>query len=199
MPDPIAVLKESPMTISMTLKRLGGFMMIAVIAVAFAAPAEAAKKKKIDKGVVKTMVKFHELVGNADALLARAAGVLVFPNIKKGGIGIGGEGGNGALLIKGKTVAYYNTASITIGFQLGFQVRRQVLVFLQKDALNAFRNSENWEVGVDGSVTLVTLDAGGEVSSETFNDPVIAFIFGGRGLMYNLTLEGNKITEIHPK
>lgn len=187
------------MTISMTLKRLGGFMMIAVIAVAFAAPAEAAKKKKIDKGVVKTMVKFHELVGNADDLLARAAGVLVFPNIKKGGIGIGGEGGNGALLIKGKTVAYYNTASITIGFQLGFQVRRQIIVFLHKDALKRFRNSDNWEVGVDGSVTLVTLDAGGEISSETFDKPAIAFIFGGRGLMYNLTLEGNKITEIHPK
>ena len=64
--------------------------------------------------------------------------------------------------------------------------------------MDSFRASSNWEIGVDGSVTLVTLDAGGEISSETFNDPVIAFVFGGKGLMYNLTLEGNKISEIHP-
>ena len=183
----------------MTLKRLSHFALIVVVSLAFSVPAEAASKKKIDRRVVKALAEFHEVVKNADDLLARAEGVLVFPNIKKGGIGIGGEGGNGALQINGETVAYYSTYGASIGFQLGFQVRRQILLFLQKDALDAFRNSENWEVGVDGSVTLVTLDAGGEVSSETFNDPVIAFIYGGKGLMYNLTLEGNKISEIHPK
>lgn len=183
----------------MALKQLSHFALIVVVGLAFSLPAEAASKKKIDRRVVKALAEFHEIVGNADDLLARAHGVLIFPNIKKGGIGIGGEGGSGALQIKGKTVAYYSTFSATIGFQLGFQVRRQIFLFLQKDALDAFRNSENWEIGVDGSVALVTLDAGGEISSETFNDPVIAFVFGGKGLMYNLTLEGNKITEIHPK
>ena len=183
----------------MPIQRLGQFVLIFVVALAFSVPAEAAKKKKIDRRVAKALVEFHEIVGNADDLLERAAGVLIFPNIKKGGIGIGAEGGNGALQINGETVAYYSTYGASIGFQLGFQVRRQILIFLQKEALDAFRNSENWEIGVDGSVTLVTLDAGGEVSSETFNDPVIGFIYGGKGLMYNLTLEGNKISEIHPK
>ena len=183
----------------MTLKRLSHFALIVVVSLAFSVPAEAAKKKKIDRRVVKALAEFHEVVKNADDLLARAEGVLIFPNIKKAGIGIGGETGKGALMIDGQTVAYYRTDTASIGFQLGFQVRRQILLFLQKEALDRFRDSSNWEIGVDGSVTLVTLDAGGEISSETFNDPVIAFVFGGKGLMYNLTLEGNKISEIHPK
>lgn len=183
----------------MSIQRIGQFVLIFVVALAFSVPAEAAKKKKIDRRVVEALAEFREVVGNADELLAQAKGVLIFPHITKAGIGVGGEKGNGALLIDGKTVAYYGSYTASIGFQLGFQVRRQILLFLQEDALDAFRNSENWEVGVDGSVTLVTLDAGGEVSSETLNDPVIAFIYGGKGLMYNLTLEGNKISEIHPK
>lgn len=183
----------------MALKQLSHFALIVVVGLAFSLPAEAAGKKKIDRRVAAALVEFHEIVGNADDLLAQAAGVLVFPNVKKVGIGLGADWGSGSLMIQGETVAYYKTITASIGLQLGFQVRRQMLLFLQKDALDAFRNSENWEIGVDGSVTLVTLDAGGEVSSETFNDPVIAFVFGGKGLMYNLTLEGNKITEIHPK
>jgi lipid-binding SYLF domain-containing protein len=185
--------------IPMTLKRLSQFALIVVVSLAFSVPVEAAaSKKKIDRRVVKALAEFHEVVGNADELLERAEGVLIFPNIKKAGLGVGGEVGSGALQINGETVAYYSSYTASIGFQLGFQVRRQILLFLQKEALERFRNSSNWEVGVDGSVTLVTLDAGGEVSSETFDDPVIAFIYGGKGLMYNLTLEGNKISEIHP-
>ncbi|MCH8203154.1 MAG: hypothetical protein IH996_08615 [Proteobacteria bacterium] len=183
----------------MTLKRFSHFALIVVVSLAFSVSAEAAaSKKKIDRRVVKALVEFHQVVGNADELLARAQGVLIFPNIKKGGIGIGAEVGSGALQINGETVAYYSSYTASIGFQLGFQVRRQIFLFLQQEALDRFRASSNWEIGVDGSVTLVTLDAGGEISSETFDDPVIAFVFGGKGLMYNLTLEGSKISEIHP-
>ncbi len=184
----------------MTLKRLSHFALIVVVSLAFSVAAEAAaSKKKIDRRVIKALTVFHEVVGNADELLDRAEGVLIFPNIKKAGIGIGGEVGSGALQINGETVAYYSSYTASIGFQLGFQVRRQILMFLQKEALDRFRASSNWEIGVDGSVALVTLDAGGEISSETFDDPVIAFVFGGKGLMYNLTLEGNKISKINPK
>ena len=58
---------------------------------------------------------------------------------------------------------------------------------------------ENWEIGVDGSVAIVTLDAGGQIDTESLKSPVIAFIFGAKGLMYNLTLEGTKVSRIYPK
>lgn len=63
-------------------------------------------------------------------------------------------------------------------------------------ALDGFRNSRGWQAGVDGSVALATLGAGGEISTETVKEPIIGFIFSNKGLMYNLTFEGSKITKI---
>jgi lipid-binding SYLF domain-containing protein len=164
---------------------------------AFAGAAEAASKDKIDRRVNKALSEFRDQIGGADAVLSRAAGVLVFPSIKKAGIGIGGEYGEGALRIGGKTVAYYSSAAASIGFQLGAQARRQIIVFLDPNALEKFRSSEGWEIGVDASVTVITLDAGAQIDTKELNQPIVAFIFDGKGLMYNLALEGSKITRIH--
>lgn len=159
--------------------------------------AEAASKEKIDRRVNNALAAFREDVKGADALLGRAAGVLVFPSIKKAGIGLGGEYGEGALRVGGRTVGYYSTAAASIGFQLGAQARRQIFVFLDKGALDKFRRSENWEVGVDGSVTVVTVGLGGQIDATKLDQPIVAFIFDSKGLMYNLALEGSKITRIH--
>jgi lipid-binding SYLF domain-containing protein len=163
----------------------------------FTGTAEAASKAKIDRRVNEALAEFRQKVRGSDAVLARAKGVLVFPKITKGGFGVGAEYGEGALRIGGRSVAYYSTASGSIGFQIGLQGRRQILVFLDQEALNKFRASENWKVGVDGSVTVITVGAGGEVDSQTINQPVVAFIFDSKGLMYNLSLEGSKISRIH--
>lgn len=177
---------------------LMAFIILIIGAIGFSTSAEAAKKAKIDAKVEDALVEFHKLVTDADQLLERAAGVLIFPSVKKGGIGIGGESGSGALQINGETVGYYRTSSASIGFQLGYQSRSQIILFLEQSALDGFRNSANWEIGVDGSVTVVTLGAAGDIDTATLNKPAIAFIFGGKGLMYNLTLEGSKISPIHP-
>ncbi|MDO3384229.1 YSC84-related protein, partial [Gilvimarinus sp. SDUM040013] len=98
-------------------------------------------------------------------LAQKAEAVLVFPDVIKAGIGIGGEYGEGALREGGKTTAYYNVASASIGFQLGAQLKSEVLLFMSKDALQKFRGSDGWEAGVDGSVAIATLGAGGEIDS----------------------------------
>ena len=64
------------------------------------------------------------------------------------------------------------------------------------EALRKFRDSEGWKAGVDGSVALATLGAGGSIDTDTAKKPIIGFIFSGKGLMYNLTFEGSKITKI---
>ena len=124
--------------------------------------------------------------------------MLVFPNVIKAGIGIGGEYGEGALLMKGKPVAYYNIAAASIGLQLGAQARTQIILFMSEGSLAKFRNSQGWTAGVDGSVALATLGAGGSIDTETAKKPVIGFIFSNKGLMYNLTFEGSKISKINP-
>ncbi|MCB2097622.1 MAG: hypothetical protein KDE05_08325 [Parvularculaceae bacterium] len=178
-----------------TMNRIVLAVFAALLAVTGA--ADAASKSKIDRRADKALAEFRDTIGGADSVLAKSAGVLIFPSVKKAGIGIGGEYGEGALRIGGKTVAYYNTAAASIGFQLGAQARRQIICFLDPKALEKFRASEGWEIGVDASVAVITLDAGGAIDTTTLEQPVVAFVFDGTGLMYNLTLEGSKISRIH--
>ena len=98
--------------------------------------------------------------------------------------------------VGGHTVAYYNIAAGSIGLQLGVQQKSQVILFMTQRELDKFRKSEGWKAGVDGSVALATLGAGGQIDTETAKKPIIGFIFSNKGLMYNLTFEGSKITKI---
>ena len=169
-----------------------------VVAMAmFAANAAlAASAEKIDREANKALVTFKEQVDGSQVFLNQAAGYLVFPRVIKIGIGVGGETGEGALRVGGQTVAYYRTTSGSFGFQLGAQAKSIVIAFMTREALDKFRNSQGWKVGVDGSVALIDLGAGKSIDSQNVKDPVVGFIFGSKGLMYNLTLEGTKFTKL---
>lgn len=164
----------------------------------YAAPANAASATEIDQAVNQTLEAFQKIEG-AKAFLTIAKGMLVFPKVYKAGIGVGGEYGEGALRVSGKTVDYYSTAAASFGFQLGAQAKSIVILFTDETALNKFRESEGWKVGVDGSVALVDIGAGKSVDTTNIKDPVIGFVFGQKGLMYNLTLEGSKFTKLGKK
>ena len=158
--------------------------------------AQAASKEELDAEVREAVANFYQHTSAGKELAAKASGMLVFPNVLKAGVGIGGEYGEGALLVGGKTSAYYNIASASIGLQLGAQARSQIVLFMTPAALAKFRSSQGWKAGVDGSVALATLGAGGSIDSETAKKPIIGFIFSNKGLMYNLTFEGSKISPI---
>ena len=91
----------------------------------------------------------------ADELAQASAGMLVFPKVVKGGFIVGGEYGKGALLVGGSIIQYYRLASVSVGFQAGGQARSRVLLFMTPAALEEFRYSDGWEVGVDGSITVI--------------------------------------------
>jgi len=159
-------------------------------------PSAAASREEIDAKVREAKAELFELSSSAGELAARSAGMLVFPKVVKGGVGIGGEYGEGALLVGDRTVAYYNIVAGSIGLQLGLQKKSQVILFMSQRELDKFRKSEGWKAGVDGSVAIATLGAGGQIDTETSKKPIIGFVFSNKGLMYNLTFEGAKITEI---
>jgi lipid-binding SYLF domain-containing protein len=69
-------------------------------------------------------------------------------------------------------------------------------MFMTDEALTGFEARAGWKVGVDGSVAIVTLGVGGSIDTDKITDPVIGFILDPKGLMYNLTLEGSKISRI---
>jgi len=156
----------------------------------------AATAKEINVSVDVTLKNFFKDVKGAKAYLKTAKGVLVFPSVYKAGFGIGGEYGEGALRIRGKTIEYYSTVAGSFGFQLGAQKKTLILVFTQKEALKSFRESNGWKAGVDGSVALVTVGIGGAIDTTNIKDPIVAFAFDQKGLMYNLTIEGSKFSKI---
>jgi len=166
-------------------------LTLVAAAAAFPAAAIAESAPITETRVDEAIADFKVKVNGAEVFLNQSAGYLVFPRVIKIGIGIGGETGEGALRVGGKTEAYYRTSSGSIGFQLGAQAKSIVIAFMTKDSLDKFRNSEGWKVGVDGSVALIDLGAGKSIDTNNIKDPVVGFIFGSKGLMYNLT-RGNQ-------
>lgn len=158
--------------------------------------AYGASATEINIGVDEGLKRFKKEVSGGEKFLSKAKGVLVFPSVIKAGIGIGGEYGEGALRVGGSTVAYYNTAAASIGFQLGAQSKTVVLVFLTSKALADFRASSGWKAGVDGSVALIKWGVGEDINTVDISDPIVGFVFSNKGLMYNLTIEGSKFTKI---
>lgn len=166
-----------------------------VVSCLFATGAgQAASNAEIDAKATEALKKFYQHSSAGKALYQQAKGALIFPEVYKAGIGIGGEYGEGKLIEHGRTTGYYSIAAASIGFQLGAQIKTEIILFMTDAALRSFKNSEGWEAGVDGSVALVTIGAGGEIDTSTIKDPIIGFIFSNKGLMYNLSLEGSKIT-----
>lgn len=175
---------------------IGRIVLCMLLGFGSAPLARAASKAEIDAKVHAAVENFYKQSSAGKQLAQKAAGMLVFPEVLKAGVGVGGEYGEGALLIKGKPAAYYSTAAASIGFQLGAQVKSQIILFMNPKVLESFRKSKGWKAGVDGSVALVKLGAGGELNTESIKQPIIGFIFSNKGLMYNLTFEGAKITRL---
>ena len=167
-----------------------------VVAMLFAGSVLAASAEKLDRESDKALVVFQEEISGSEIFLNQAAGYLVFPRVIKIGIGLGAETGEGVLRVGGQTVAYYRTTAGSIGLQLGAQAKSIVIVFMTKASLQKFRDSSGWKVGIDGSVALIDLGAGKTIDTQNISDPVVGFIFGSKGLMYNLTLEGSKFTKL---
>ncbi len=167
-----------------------------VIATLFAASAMADSGAEIDRDVDKALEVFKEDVNGADVFLTQSAGYLVFPRVIKVGFAIGGETGEGALRIGGNTVDYYRTSAGSFGFQIGAQAKSIVIAFMTPEALEKFRASEGWKAGVDGSIALIDIGAGKSFDTHNIKDPVVGFVFGSKGLMYNLTLEGSKFSKL---
>ena len=172
---------------------------ILLLAAFGAAPVRAATAKEIDAKVDAAMDRFLGEVKGAKEFLLSAKGVLVFAGVIKAGIGIGGEHGEGALRIDGKTVDYYSISSASVGLQFGAQKKDVIMVFMEGQALKKFRESSGWKAGVDGSVVLIDLGAGKSIDTTNIKAPIIGFIVGQKGLMYNLTLEGSKIGKLKKK
>ena len=172
-------------------------LLIPLLAGSIAPGIQAASKIELDARVQATLERLQEHEIATVELLQKASGVLVFPRVIKAGFGLGGSTGEGSLLVNYQPVQYYRTTSLSIGFQIGGQASSEVVLFMTNDALERFRQSDGWEAGVDGSIALISVGIGGDIDTHSIQSPIIGFIFGNQGLMYELSFEGSKFWKIH--
>jgi lipid-binding SYLF domain-containing protein len=128
--------------------------------------------------------------------VAKSTAVLVFPSVIKAGIGIGGEYGEGALRSGGRTVGYYKTTTGSLGLQLGAQSKSVIIAFMTDAAYQQFLNSSGWTAGADAGVALLKTGANGRLDTSSVTQPVVGFVLTNSGLMFNLSLEGTKVSKL---
>jgi lipid-binding SYLF domain-containing protein len=178
------------------LRALIGIATLSLVIAVGSDPVSAKSAAELDAETNQALETLYDQSSAAKELGAKAQGILVFPSITKGGLIVGGEYGEGALRVDGKTQGYYSSASGSIGLQIGISSRSLVIMFMTEEALKEFTNADGWEAGVDADVTVVDTGATGSLDTTTAQSPVIGFNFGEEGLMAGVSVEGTKVTEL---
>jgi lipid-binding SYLF domain-containing protein len=160
-------------------------------------PAEnTAKRREIDAGYESTLTRLYAQTRGSRELVRKAQGVLVFPSVLSAGIGVGGEYGEGELRSNDRIVGYYKVTTGSLGATLGVQTKAIILLFMTEPAYQQFLSSSGWTAGADASVALASMGADGAVDTRTVTAPVVGFVLTNNGLMFNLSLNGTKISKL---
>ena len=179
-------------------------LMAILLILAFAAgtfispnPAAAATASEINRNAKGALEKLYAKSPKAKTLGEKAKGILVFPGIVKGGFMVGGQFGEGALIVGGKTTGYYNTIQLSYGYQAGIQKYGYALFLMTDSALKWIDKSDGWEIGTGPTIVVMDVGAAGAATTTTLQSEIYAFFFDQKGLMGGLGLQGTKITKIN--
>ena len=173
-------------------------MVSAVALLLTSVTATADTAAEIDRDVENAIQKLYARSAAAKELSTVAKAILVFPKIVKGGLIIGGQYGEGALRIGGKTQGYYSTAAASYGLQAGVQSFGYAMFFMTDEALAYLKKSKGWEVGVGPSFVVVDEGMASSLTTTTAKEGIYVFFFDQKGLMAGLGIQGSKIKEIEP-
>jgi len=162
-------------------------------------PVQARTAEEITQQGVSTLHRLEAREPSSRLFARHAKAVLVFPSIFKAGLVFGGESGNGVLLIDGRPAGYYNLSGGSWGLQIGAQKFSYVVFFMNDSSLKYLQDSDGFAAGTGPSIAVINKSAAAEGDTTTIAKDVYAFPFNGKGLMADLTLQGTKISRIHPR
>ena len=157
--------------------------------------ALAGKAQEIDTEADVTLERLYKVDGGRE-FAEKAKALLIMPSVGKGALIVGIEHGKGALRIGGETVDYYSLSAGSVGLQIGGEAKDIVIAFMTTPALEQFRNSKNWEAGVDGNIAMVAAGDGGTLSNISGKDPIQAIVFDVKGLFLDFSLKGGKFSKL---
>lgn len=161
-------------------------------------PTSATERASIDSATSAALTRLYNTVPGSAELVAKSAGVLVFPSVVGGSFVIGADHGKGELLVGGKNAGYYSITSASIGLQAGASSKAVIYVFNTQESLAKFRASNGWTVGADATVAVATVGANGSIDTQTIQAPVVSFVMNNAGVDAGVSLQGSKISRIHP-
>jgi len=160
--------------------------------------SEPSQVKLVEKAR-KSLDELYSISPKAKELRSHAAGILVFPGVIKAGLIVGGSGGNGVLFSPGGHVlGYYNLAAVSYGLQFGAESFSEAMFLVTPESLTYLDHSSGWSIGAGPNVVVVDAGMGKDLSSTTLRSDVYAFIYGQKGLMAAIGLNGQKITKLRP-
>jgi len=173
------------------MKKLFVFILLASLGIARVAAAEP-----LDQDARAALNALYKSSPGAKALGDKAKAVLVFPDIKKAAVLVGGQTGQGTMFANGKVVGHYRADGVLAGLELGAQSFSYVMFFMSDKALQSLHESKGFEVGTDPNIVLVDAGAAKNISTTTAQADVYSYIFGQKGLMGGISVEGLKITRL---
>ena len=186
-------------TLDTVLRKLIAVVVVLVALITIGQPAaQAGTAAEIDKKVAIALESLYAGSPAARDLAKTAKGILVFPDIVKAGLVVGGQYGEGALLVGGKNTGYYNSVAASYGLQAGAQTFGYAMFLMNDEALKYLQKSEGWEIGVGPTVVVMDEGMAKSMTTSTAKDDIYAFIFGQKGLMAGIGLQGSKISKINP-
>jgi len=160
-----------------------------------AVPASSSELNRDSNNALELLYRTNPV---AASVAKQARAILIFPNIIKAGLIFGGAFGEGELQQGSAIDGYYNSFTASWGLQAGAQSYGYVVFLMTDRAIRYIHESHGWEIGVGPTVVVVNEGIAKNLSTSTMKDDAYAFIFDQQGLMAGISIEGTKITRIHP-
>jgi len=180
-------------TFSRNINLLVLFILLAIPLTSF-----AKSSAEIDAAIDSALERFSEEIQGSDSYLDGSRGILVIPKMIKAGVILGMEYGEGALIVDDVKVQYFRAFTTSLGLQVGVGSKDLIILFFDDTAMDDFLYSSGWEVGVDGSIAFLSMGIGGSIDTIESQDPIVGFVFGHKGLIAGMSMEGTKFTKIWP-
>ena len=186
------------LTISAKLAIIGAMLLLSACSTMGGPTLSNDTQAKLEDKSRAALDALYTVMPKAKELRGRAQAILVFPDILKAGLLVGGSGGNGVLFSPGgRVMGYYNVASVSYGLQAGAQTFSEAMFLMTPDALRYLDNSDGWSIGAGPSVVVVDSGMAKDFSSTTLRSDVFAFVYGQEGLMGGIGVQGQKITKLN--
>jgi len=172
--------------------------VLAVTALTVLRPAYAAPATPLDQQAQAALDALYASSPGAKALGAQAKAILVFPDIRKAALVLGGQGGDGVMFSDGKIVGHYNANGVLVGLEAGAQSYAYALFLMSDNAVRNLRANNGFELGVDPNIVVVDAGAAKEITTSTTRADVYSYVFGQKGLMGGVAVQGLKISRTGP-